>query len=67
MTERVYGIPVTIGGSHFDITLFNMSREEKLRLIDEHKDEVEVYTIETWYYYLNSDRIDTKNFYWILV
>jgi len=67
MTEKVYGIPVTIGGSHFDITLFNMSREEKLRLIDEHKDEVEVYAIETWYYYLNSDRIDTKNFYWILV
>jgi hypothetical protein len=49
------------------VTLFNMSREEKLRLIEEHKDEVEVYTIETWYYYLNSDRIDTKNFYWILV
>jgi hypothetical protein len=67
MIERVYGIPVTIGGSHFDVTLFNMSREEKLRLIEEHKDEVEVYTIETWYYYLNSDRIDTKNFYWILV
>lgn len=67
MTERVYGIPVTIGYTHFDVTLFNMSREEKLKLIEEHKDEVEVYTVETWYYYLNSDRIDTKNFYWILV
>ena len=67
MTERVYGIPVTLGGSHFDITLFNMSRYEKLKLIEEHKDEVKAYAIETWYFYLNSDRIDTKNFYWFLV
>jgi accessory colonization factor AcfC len=67
MTERVYGLPIEIGGQYNADILFNMSREEKLKLIEEHKDEVEVYTIESWYFYLNSDRIDTENFYWILV
>lgn len=67
MTERVYGLPITIGGQYNADILFNMSTEEKLKLIEEHKDEVEVYTIESWYFYLNSDRIDTENFYWVLV
>ena len=42
-----------------------MTEQEKIDLVEKHKDNGEVYTLEGWFNYLNADQIDTENKYWI--
>jgi hypothetical protein len=60
---RIYGIDIdTIPeGKHVN----ELTEEEKIELVEQNKDNGEVYTLEGWFNYLNSDKIDTENMYWL--
>ena len=60
---RIYGIDIdTIPeGKHVN----ELTEKEKIDLVEQNKDNGEVYTLEGWFNYLNADQIDTENKYWI--
>jgi len=60
---RIYGID--IDGSVRAADIAEMTEQEKIDLVEKHKDNGEVYTLEGWFNYLNADKIDIKNKYWI--
>ena len=60
---RVYGI--NIDGSVRAADIAEMTEQEKIDLVEKYKDNGEVYTLESWFNYLNADQIDTENMYWV--
>ena len=47
--------------------ILDMSDEEKQALIDKAGVPEQVHTIEGFFYYLNSDMIDTETCYWVIL
>lgn len=61
---RVYGIEISkVHGK--DIT--NLSAVDKQKLVDKYWNDGEVYTLEGFFNYLNTDSIDTENYFWIVI
>lgn len=60
---RIYGISIDAipEGKHVN----ELTEEEKIALIEQDDWDVEVYTLEGWFNYLNADQIDTENMYWL--
>ena len=48
-------------------TFPEMNDEEKKDFVRVWGDQDQVYTLETFFYYLNSDMLDTENYYWVAV
>lgn len=66
--KRVYGIKIALDGCGINAdSILNMSDKEKRDLIAKAGVEDEVYEIESFFYYLNADMIDTENYFWIVV
>ena len=69
MAQKVYGITLQQAseqGLNADKITY-LSDEEKRRLIDKyHLYDDEMYTLDSFFYYLNADRIDTENMYWFI-
>lgn len=63
--KRVYGIE--IDGSVCADDIAAMTEQEKIALVEKHKDNGEVYTLDAWFNYLNNERIDTENMYWVVL
>lgn len=68
MEKRVYGIEISLDdcGINAD-SILEMTDDEKRELINKYGVENEVYVLETFFYYLNADMIDTENYYWVVV
>ena len=62
MTQRVYGI--SIDNAPQGVNVANLTDEQKQELIE--TADLEVYTLEGFFYYLNEDMIDTENMYWFI-
>lgn len=64
MTQRVYGISIDKTNEHNIYNVQGLTNEEKEELIN--NEDLEVYTLEGFFYYLNEDMIDTENMYWFI-
>lgn len=65
---RVYGIKIALDGCGINAdSILNMSEREKMDLIAKAGVDGEVYEIDSFFYYLNADMIDTENMYWVVV
>lgn len=66
MDMKVYGVRIDeVNVNASDIR--EMTDEEKCGFAYRNHDEDQVYTLEAFFYYLNSDMLDTENYYWIAV
>ena len=69
MAQKVYGIKLeqaSIEGLSAS-NMLDLSEERKRQLIERYRLwEDEMYTIDSFLYYLNSDDIDTENYYWFV-
>ena len=69
MAQKVYGITLEQAseqGLNADEITY-LSDEEKRRLIDEYRlYDDEMSTLDSFFYYLNADKIDTENRYWFI-
>ena len=67
MAQKVYGIGIGVVKDLNAQKLQEMSIEDKRKLIEEHQlYDGEMYTMDSFFYYLNSDAIDTENYYWFV-
>ena len=65
---RVYGVEIgkCPEGVNAD-SILNMSERDKMDLLAKAGVDGEVYEIESFFYYLNNDGIDTENYYWVVL
>lgn len=65
---RVYGIKIALDGCGINAdSIQQMTDEQKRELIEKAGVDGEVYEIESFFYYLNTDMIDTENMYWVVI
>ena len=64
---KIYRLSVDVCEGKDADTIAEMSNEEKVQFINEHKDEAEEFSINGFFWTLNCAEIDTETSYWFFI
>lgn len=68
---KVYGVSIDYLKKHALCvcagTIHEMIDEEKKDFVRVWGDQDQIYTLEDFFYYLNANKLDTENYYWVVL
>ena len=64
---KVYRLDVDLCNGKCALDIAEMSNEEKVQFISEHKNDVEEFTLNQFFFMLNCAEIDQETSYWFFI